>query len=88
MNTSGPIAKRELILGGQRSGKWRPTQSLARHWRDESHYIQAVLIAKVHPRDDKLRRRIAGHQSDDAGWVGQSAAGLPLSLKDSESCTW
>ena len=60
------IAKSELILGGQKSGKSRRAEWLARHWMDQSENHRAVLIATAQPWDDEMRQRIARHQADRA----------------------
>ena len=39
------IAKSECILGGQKSGKSRRAEMLARSWLDQSDAHRAVLIA-------------------------------------------
>jgi adenosylcobinamide kinase/adenosylcobinamide-phosphate guanylyltransferase len=61
------IARSELILGGQRSGKSRRAESLARQWLDGAPERQAVLIATGQAWDDEMRERIARHQRDRAG---------------------
>lgn len=60
------IAKSELILGGQKSGKSRRAELLARQWLDQSRDHRAVLIATAQPWDDEMRQRIARHQADRA----------------------
>jgi adenosylcobinamide kinase/adenosylcobinamide-phosphate guanylyltransferase len=60
------IAKSEFILGGQRSGKSRRAETLARAWLDQSDTHRAVLIATAQPWDDEMRQRIARHQADRA----------------------
>ena len=60
------IAASELILGGQRSGKSRRAELLARHWLDTSPQHTAVLIATAQPWDEEMRQRIARHQADRA----------------------
>ena len=56
----------ELILGGQKSGKSRRAETLARDWLLASPQHQAVLIATAQPWDDEMRARIARHQADRA----------------------
>ena len=60
------IARSELILGGQKSGKSRRAELLARQWlaADASH--RASLIATGQAWDDEMRARIARHQRDRA----------------------
>lgn len=75
------IAKSELILGGQKSGKSRRAELLARQWlgADPSH--RAVLIATAQPWDDEMRQRIQRHQSDRAQRVpGMVTVEEPLAL--------
>ena len=57
------IARSELILGGQKSGKSRRAEALAAHWlREPGH--GAVLIATAQARDEEMRQRIARHQAE------------------------
>ena len=56
----------ELILGGQKSGKSRRAELLARDWLAQSADHRAVLIATGQPWDDEMRERIARHQRDRA----------------------
>lgn len=66
MNTALHLARSELILGGQRSGKSRRAELLARQWLDEQPQHRAVLVATAHAWDDEMRQRIARHQADRA----------------------
>lgn len=80
MNTM-TIAKSELILGGQKSGKSRRAELLARQWLAQSPQHQAVLIATAQPWDDEMRERIARHQQDRALRVpGMATVEEPLQL--------
>ena len=63
------IARSELILGGQKSGKSRRAELLARDWLAASSTHHAVLIATAQPWDDEMRERIARHQADRAARV-------------------
>jgi len=63
------IARSELILGGQKSGKSRRAELLARHWLAESPAHDAVLIATAQPWDEEMRQRITRHQQDRAARV-------------------
>jgi adenosylcobinamide kinase/adenosylcobinamide-phosphate guanylyltransferase len=63
------IARSELILGGQRSGKSRRAEMLARLWLDAAPGHGAVLIATATPWDEEMRERIARHRQDRAGRV-------------------
>lgn len=56
----------ELILGGQKSGKSRRAELLARDWLAQSGDHRAVLIATGEAWDDEMRERIARHQRDRA----------------------
>jgi adenosylcobinamide kinase/adenosylcobinamide-phosphate guanylyltransferase len=56
----------ELILGGQKSGKSRRAELLARDWLAQSSDHRAVLIATGQAWDDEMRERIARHQRDRA----------------------
>ena len=56
----------ELILGGQKSGKSRRAELLARDWLAQSPAHRAVLIATAQPWDGEMRERIARHQRDRA----------------------
>ena len=60
------VARSELILGGQKSGKSRRAEMLARDWLAASANHHAVLIATAQPWDDEMRARIARHQLDRA----------------------
>lgn len=64
-----PLAHSEFILGGQRSGKSRRAETLARQWLDADAQHKAVMIATAYPWDDEMRARIARHQSDRAARV-------------------
>ncbi|QNP50632.1 bifunctional adenosylcobinamide kinase/adenosylcobinamide-phosphate guanylyltransferase [Diaphorobacter aerolatus] len=58
------IARSELILGGQKSGKSRRAEMLARHWLGSHPAHRASLIATGQAWDDEMRARIARHQHD------------------------
>ena len=77
------VARTELILGGQRSGKSRRAEALAQRWLAESPLHRAVLIATAEPWDDEMRERIAHHQRDRAERVpGMRTVEEPLALGD------
>jgi len=59
------IARSELILGGQKSGKSRRAEDLARTWLTQPGR-RACLLATAQPWDDEMRERIARHQLDRA----------------------
>jgi adenosylcobinamide kinase/adenosylcobinamide-phosphate guanylyltransferase len=83
MSNTTSIAASELILGGQRSGKSRRAEMLARQWLDSSATNKAVLIATAQPWDDEMRQRIARHQTDRAERVpGMQTAEEPVALAE------
>jgi adenosylcobinamide kinase / adenosylcobinamide-phosphate guanylyltransferase len=55
---------RELILGGQKSGKSRLAEERSRAWLAQSASHRVVLIATGLAHDEEMRRRIARHQAD------------------------
>ena len=59
------IARSELILGGQKSGKSRRAEDLARTWLTQPGR-RACLLATAKAWDDEMRERIARHQRDRA----------------------
>ena len=74
-------AKSELILGGQKSGKSRRAELLARDWLLQSPQHKAVLIATAQPWDEEMRQRISRHQRDRTERVpGLTAVEEPLQL--------
>ncbi|MBI2750316.1 MAG: bifunctional adenosylcobinamide kinase/adenosylcobinamide-phosphate guanylyltransferase [Burkholderiales bacterium] len=77
------IAHSEFILGGQKSGKSRRAEALARAWLDQSNAHRAVLIATAQPWDDEMRERIQRHQQDRAQRVpGMATVEEPLALAE------
>lgn len=77
------IARSEFILGGQRSGKSRRAETLARQWRDADPAHRAVMIATAQPWDEEMRARIARHQRDRAERVpGMATVEAPLALAE------
>ncbi len=77
------VARTELILGGQRSGKSRRAEALAQRWLAQSALHRAVLIATAEPWDDEMRTRIALHQRDRAERVpGMYTVEEPKALGD------
>ena len=74
-------SKSELILGGQKSGKSRRAEFLARDWLLQSPLHKAVLIATALPWDEEMQQRIARHQRDRAERVpGLTTIEEPLQL--------
>ena len=60
------IARSELILGGQKSGKTARAESLAAAWLEQSPQHRAVYIATAQAWDEEMRERIARHQRQRA----------------------
>ncbi len=79
--TDVAIARSELILGGQRSGKSRRAETLARGWLVQSPAHKAVMIATAQPWDTEMHERIRRHQQDRAERVpGMFTVEEPLQL--------
>jgi len=75
------VARSELILGGQKSGKSRRAELLACDWLARSADHRAVLIATAQAWDAAMHQRIARHQSDRAQRVpGMLTVEEPLQL--------
>lgn len=80
MNTM-TIARSELVLGGQRSGKSRRAEQLAHQWLAQAPEHRAVMIATARPWDDEMRERIRRHQQDRAERLpGMSTVEEPVQL--------
>jgi adenosylcobinamide kinase/adenosylcobinamide-phosphate guanylyltransferase len=58
-----------LILGGQKSGKSRHAELLAKVWLAQSPEHRATLIATAQAHDGEMAARIARHQADRAARV-------------------
>jgi len=77
------LTRSEFILGGQRSGKSRRAEVLARQWLERLPDHRAVLIATGQAWDDEMRERIARHQRDRAERVpGMATVEEPLALAE------
>ncbi|QHE86597.1 bifunctional adenosylcobinamide kinase/adenosylcobinamide-phosphate guanylyltransferase [Hydrogenophaga sp. BPS33] len=77
------IARSEFILGGQRSGKSRRAELLARQWLDAAPHHRAVMVATGQAWDEEMRERIARHQRDRAERVpGVATVEEPLALPE------
>lgn len=77
------IARSELILGGQKSGKTRRAESLAAHWLAAHPGHRATYIATAQAWDDEMAARIARHQADRALRVpGMDTVEEPLALAE------
>ena len=71
----------EFILGGQRSGKSRRAELLARDWLMQSPAHEAVMIATATAWDDEMKDRIARHQLDRSKRVpGMTTVEEPVNL--------
>lgn len=60
---------RELILGGQKSGKSRCAEERAAAWLAAAPGRSAVMLATALAGDDEMRERIARHRQDRAARV-------------------
>jgi adenosylcobinamide kinase/adenosylcobinamide-phosphate guanylyltransferase len=60
------VARSELILGGQKSGKTRRAEALAAAWLAQSPAHRAVYIATAQAWDEEMSERIARHRTDRA----------------------
>lgn len=77
------IVRSELILGGQKSGKSRRAELLAREWLAQSTTHRAVFVATAQPWDEEMRLRISRHQVDRAARVpGMATVEEPLALAE------
>jgi adenosylcobinamide kinase / adenosylcobinamide-phosphate guanylyltransferase len=75
------VTRSEFILGGQKSGKSRRAEALARQWLVASPDHAALLIATAQPGDPEMVERIARHQRDRAERVpGLQTLEVPLDL--------
>jgi adenosylcobinamide kinase / adenosylcobinamide-phosphate guanylyltransferase len=77
------VSRSEFVLGGQRSGKSRRAEVLAREWMAADTTHRAVLIATGQAWDGEMRERIARHQRDRAERVpGMVTVEEPLALAE------
>lgn len=85
-----------LLLGGQKSGKSRQAELLARQWLQADAGRSASLVATGTAYDAEMQERIARHQRDRLARVPQLAtlealARSPSSCKPSagqSTCWW
>jgi adenosylcobinamide kinase/adenosylcobinamide-phosphate guanylyltransferase len=63
------FAGRELILGGQKSGKSRRGEQLAAAWLARSPAHRAVLVATARALDEEMLARVTRHREDRAARV-------------------
>ena len=59
-------ARRELLLGGQKSGKSRRPEQLAASWLAQGGARCAVLLATAQAHDAEMQARIERHRADRA----------------------
>ena len=71
--TVGNAPLKQLLLGGQKSGKSRQAELLARQWLQQDARHTASLIATGTAYDAEMQARIARHQQDRAARVPQLA---------------
>ncbi|RJG00348.1 bifunctional adenosylcobinamide kinase/adenosylcobinamide-phosphate guanylyltransferase [Noviherbaspirillum sedimenti] len=80
------IARSEFILGGQKSGKSRRAELIARAWLEKSADHKAVLLATGQAYDEEMRERIARHRHDRSVRVpGMLTVEEPLHLAEAIS---
>lgn len=60
------VARSELILGGQKSGKTARAEALAAAWLQGSDGHRAIYIATAQAWDEEMQERIARHRRDRA----------------------
>ena len=77
------LVRSELILGGQKSGKSRRAEAVARHWMAASNGHRAVLLATATASDAEMSARILRHQQDRALHApGLQCIEVPLALPE------
>jgi adenosylcobinamide kinase/adenosylcobinamide-phosphate guanylyltransferase len=77
------MARSTFILGGQRSGKSRRAELLARDWLAAATGHRALMVATGQGWDNEMRERIARHQADRALRVpGMTTVEEPLALAE------
>lgn len=75
------IAPRELVIGGQKSGKSRRAEVLAARWLAADAAHRAVLVATATAADDEMRARIERHRHERSQRVpGLMTVEEPLAL--------
>lgn len=81
MYSSSPV--RELILGGQKSGKSARAERLAAAWLAASPAHTARFLATAQAHDEEMHARIARHRADRAARVpSMQTFEVPLLLAD------
>lgn len=76
--TAPSSSPHHLVVGGQRSGKSRHAEALARRWRDGGAGRGVVVVATALAGDDEMRARIERHQRERP--AGFSTVEAPLNL--------
>lgn len=76
--TAPSSSPHHLVVGGQRSGKSRHAEALARRWRDGGAERGVVVVATALAGDDEMRARIERHQRERP--AGFSTVEAPLNL--------
>lgn len=77
------IARSELIIGGQKSGKSARAEKLAAQWLAASPTHTAVIVATAQAHDGEMQQRIARHRADRATRVpAMRTVEEPLNLAD------
>ena len=72
-------AVRELILGGQKSGKSRAAEARAQGWLAAPGH-RAVLLATAQALDDEMAARIERHRRDRAARANWSVCLLATAM--------
>ncbi|HIV71992.1 MAG TPA: bifunctional adenosylcobinamide kinase/adenosylcobinamide-phosphate guanylyltransferase [Candidatus Aquabacterium excrementipullorum] len=59
-----PLSQHHLVIGGQRSGKSRQAERMARAWQGQAADREVVVLATALSSDDEMRARIERHRQD------------------------
>lgn len=76
------VTQRELILGGQKSGKTARAEYAAAQWLQQSPQHRAVYIATALPWGEEMQARIVRHQQERAQRVPGMATVQAASLQE------
>jgi len=77
------VARSELIVGGQKSGKTARAEALAAAWLAATPGHRAVYLATAQAADEEMRLRIARHRADRARRVpGMQTVEEPTQLAE------
>ena len=74
------LSPHQLIVGGQRSGKSRQAERLARQWLAASAHHRVTVVATALPGDEEMRARIARHRAERP--TGVATVECPLHLSE------